>query len=117
MTTLQTDSLEAIIQDLKQLGERARSLLNSPDLDLQTKRQTSDRYQSELVQVAASAIAALQNYTKRPPLMIWQQVIKERKRQDQKFGAAVDRDLDPLVWMVVILEELAESAQEVNINE
>jgi hypothetical protein len=113
MTTIQTDSLKAIITDLKKLGERARSLLDSPDLMLQTPRKTSTEYYRELIQVAASAIAALEDFSKLRPEFIFRDISAERERQDSKFGIARDRDNDPLIWMAVILEELAETAQEI----
>jgi hypothetical protein len=113
MTTIQTDSLKAIITDLKKLGERARSLLDSPDVILQSPRKTKTEYYRELIQVAASAIAALEDFSKLRPEYIYQDISIERERQDLKFGIARDRDHDPLIWMAVILEELAETAQEI----
>lgn len=112
-------SITELTESLSQLGKTARELLQSSDLDLYVSRQTSKNYETELIQVAASAIAALMDLrlekgTSETDVQrtIELEIYQERARQDQKFGP-MPRKLDPLVWVAILLEELAEVSEEV----
>lgn len=112
-------SITELTKSLSQLGKTARELLESPDLDLYLTRQTSKNYETELIQVAASAIAALVDLRLEKEAsetdvqkMIELEIHRERVRQDQKFGP-MPRKLDPLIWVAILLEELAEVSEEV----
>lgn len=117
--TLKELSLVELSEQLSILGKSARRLLESPDLNLHYKRKTSINYKTELIQVAASAIAALVDLRLQQGqlevnvnLEIEQEIQQERMRQDQKFGA-MPKKLDPLIWVAVLIEELAEVSEEV----
>lgn len=104
---------------LSVLGESARSLRESPSLNLHYKRQTSTKYETELIQVAASAIAALVDLRLQQGqseanvnLEIEREIQQERSRQDTKFGCQPQK-LDPLIWIAILIEELAEASEEV----
>lgn len=118
MTTKQMDVVE-LSEQLAVLGEAARQLLQDPNLDLHYQRQTSANYETELIQVAASAIAALTDLRLQQGCPdthvhteIELEIYQERLRQDRKYGA-MPRRLDPLVWTAVILSELHEVSEEV----
>lgn len=114
-------NLVKLSEDLEALGEDARSLLQGlSDQELVYSRRTTSNYETELIQVAASAIAALVDHRKRSSSQsldhitdrVIGEILIERDRQDEKFGQ-MPRGLDPLVWVAVILEELAEVSEEV----
>lgn len=117
MTTTTQPTLVELAMQLERLGQIARSILESPDLELHQRRRTSLNYETELIQVAASAIAALedlrlqQNCSKNLVYeQIEREIYQERLRQNEKFGA-MPRRLDPLVWIAVMAEELAEVSE------
>ncbi|MGB3203739.1 MAG: hypothetical protein WBB28_01985 [Crinalium sp.] len=116
-----TPNLVDLSAHLRVLGEVARQILEHPDLDLHRKRQTLANYETELVQVAASAIAALTDLhlTTRTgeskvklASEIEREIMMERIRQDDKHGL-MPRRLDPLVWVAILVEEVAEVAEEI----
>ncbi|MGA7936396.1 MAG: hypothetical protein WCA35_22770, partial [Kovacikia sp.] len=104
-------TLGRIIDQLTRLGQAARKLLES-ELQCHTERTVSTNYDTGLVQVAASAISALEDNERYSPEQIWEKIKSERARQDATWGE-LPRYLDPLVWVVVMVEELAEVAEEV----
>lgn len=116
--TVQELNVVELSEKLSELGQIARKLRESPDLDLHCKRNTSINYEKELIQVAASAIAALTDLRLQRgqsrgdiELQIEEEVSQERIRQDEKFG--MPQKLDPLVWIAILIEELAEVSEEV----
>jgi hypothetical protein len=56
---MKEQELLQLIQKLKELGQIARSIIDSPDIDLYRARSTTPNYDTELVQIAATAVAAL----------------------------------------------------------
>lgn len=69
--------------------------------------------------MAASAIAALTDKWLEQGMpfdhvdqIIYHRIIKERLRQDSKFGS-MPRSLNPFIWMAVIAEELSEAIAEI----
>lgn len=70
-------------------------------------------YRSELIQVAAVAIAAIQNLdsgktTEYIPDEILDEVINERMSQEGKWGS---QNHDPLMWLAILGEEYGEVAR------
>jgi hypothetical protein len=122
------DRLVPECQDFEQLaalccttGERARHLLESPicQVVMNEPHATTANYKTEMVQVAASAIAALTDFLVASEgikacaaeTIVFNLIIEERARQDEKFGET--KNLNPLVWIAVIQEELSEAASEI----
>ena len=102
--------------------DSARYVLDA-DIDysqLSIESFTSDNYEKELIQVAASAVAAIldrrMQYDDSQKTVITDKIIREileeRDRQDTKFPP-MSRKLDPLVWLAILFEELGEVAQEI----
>ena len=116
--TIQELSIVELSQKLSELVRSARQLRDSPNLDLHHPRKVSPNYETELIQLAASAFAALmdlrlqrgESHTS-ATLDIAAKIYQERTRQDDKFG--MPQNLDPLVWVAILLEELAEVAEEI----
>ena len=67
----------------------------------------------ELVQVAAVAVAWIENLDGAPPPISIQKVLhdikQERYRQDIKWGS--QRDLHDFAWLAILTEEVGEAAQ------
>jgi hypothetical protein len=112
--------IEELSKQLSELGQAAREVRDSPDLNLHYQRQTSANYETELIQVAASAIAALTDLRLSQGrsevdvnLEIEQEIKQERIRQDVRFG--MPQNLDPLVWISILIEELAEASEEIEL--
>lgn len=114
-------NLVKLSEDLEMLGRDARTILQGlSDEELMYGRRVTSNYETELIQVAASAIAALVDHRKslttqsveRVTDQILLEILNERDRQDEKFGQ-MPRGNDPLVWVAVILEELAEVSEEI----
>lgn len=82
-------------------------------------RAITDSYEKELIQLSACGLHALADYYASTegysPEEAHAKAIAESQaemeRQAAKFGA-IPRYLDPMVWLAVIGEELAETAQE-----
>lgn len=86
-------------------------------------------YRDELVQVAAVALAAAQvdfvGHTDvdtgrprgvegaRAHAALAFQVARERQRQEAKFGTRTPEDVPPHLWLVILLEEVGEVADEI----
>ena len=70
-------------------------------------------YRSELVQVAAVAVSAIEAHDagrtlhSRTPGILWE-IRQERKRQNQKWGS---QDHKPDRWMIILMEEVGEAAE------
>lgn len=112
-------TLVELAEQLEKLGEMARALLESPDLELHHQRQTSPNYETELVHVAAAAVGALEDLRLQQgcsPNTVYEsierEIYRERQRADAKFGAMPRRN-DPLVWIAVLIEETAEVSEEI----
>lgn len=117
---------------LKKDLNHVREILDYNDVDYeQIKLSTvTGDYEKELIQVAASALAALVDYRLVNTLrydayfdderlavateVALVDILNERKRQDTKFKP-LPRNIDPFVWLAVIQEELCEVAQEVEL--
>jgi hypothetical protein len=113
-----------LTNQLKELGSRFRYLLDTPTLELYGKRQipNAENYQKELIQLAAVAVAALTDFRmaqnpnlsqKEAEKYILAQILLERCEQDKKFNRTFPAQLDPLIWVAVLHEELAEVAEEI----
>lgn len=71
-------------------------------------------YRVELIQVAAVAVAMLEDYTFdvgadgrfTEDVLAW--VADERNRQNEKWGA---QHHDPTMWLAILMEEVGEAAQ------
>ena len=114
-----TPNLVDLAEQLAKLGQTARSLLEAPDLELHTQRNISPNYETELIQVAAAAVGALEDLRLQQgysPNTVYQSIerdiYRERQRADAKFGAMPRRN-DPLVWVAVLIEETAEVSEEI----
>lgn len=76
----------------------------------------SDTYREELIQVAAVAVAAIQNYDTgntaidsiSDPFDVL--ITAERERQEEKWGT---RDQSPIEWLAILTEEVGEVARAV----
>ena len=73
----------------------------------------STNYREELIQVAAVAVAAIQNHdhgtsTLKGMPIIFHEIEKERQRQLEKWG---DQDRHPFLWMTILGEEVGEVCQ------
>lgn len=97
---------------LKEVGFQERPLLLKDSVN----------YQVELVQVAASAIAALTDYRMQNNVRLSQfeiesqivsEIIQERGRQDLKFSRTMPCCRDPRVYSLVLIEEVAETIEEI----
>ncbi len=127
MNSVYSFPLESVIQRLKELGKQARYFLKDTELDKTKKRSlvNPDNYETELIQVAAVAVAALTDYRmqhsdRQKTLIeqrIWQDILKERERQDKKFERRMPVGLDPCIWGLVLIEETAEVMAEVEMEE
>lgn len=124
--------LLGILGDLIATTSYVRESLDYTDVDYeQIKLSTvTDNYEKELIQVAASTLAALVDYrlVNTPNYDAYfdderlavatevalVDILRERNRQDGKFKP-LPRNLDPLVWLAVIQEELCEVAQEIEL--
>lgn len=129
---------QEVSQRIQALGAIARSLLEAGDLTCRS--QTTPRYEEELIQVAASAIAALvdarmqrqdlenqkkgfvNNLSPDIKLLIAESLVisdvrAERSRQDIKFNQVMPIRQDPLVWLLVLAEEMAEVAEEILLDQ
>jgi hypothetical protein len=107
------DALLMLMKELKSLGERSRSILEAPDVELTHQRTTRMNYIPELIQVAASAIAAIQDFTQLKDEYIFRDIVMERRRQEIKHGRTIGSNHDPLIWIAIILEELEEVLREI----
>lgn len=116
-------TLENLRDSMSVLGANARYILKETPLELQKERtfRDIDNYRTELVQVAAVALAALTDLEMQR-LNLSQEVAEEclicdilieRKRQDQKFQRKLPIGLDPLLWQAVLIEEIAEVGEEI----
>lgn len=112
--------------------DKVRQSLDYTDVDYEKIKLSTvtNNYEKELIQVAASALAALVDYRlvntstydayfDDERLAVATEValvdiLHERNRQDTKFKP-IPRNLDPLVWLAVIQEELCEVAQEIQL--
>ena len=78
-------------------------------------------YQKELIQVAAVAIAALQDFNYGSTKLdedtdegflyletLLDEIREERRRQEAKWGPQTH---DPMKWMVILMEEVGETAE------
>ena len=124
MTEISVEVIE-LAKQLSELGNVARKLLESPDLKkvLHEYRGTSSNYEMELIQVAAYAIAAITDLRMESDeseadvyRQIEREVYQERLRQDCRFGS-MPRHLNPLIWIAVLTEELAEVAEEIRLDD
>lgn len=116
-------TLESLREQMLLLGETARHILRKTVLDKSRKRSFRDRenYRTELVQVAAVAVAAITDLdmagTGLSQILveeqIWSEILDERDRQDKKFQRQLPIGLDPLIWGAVLVEEVAEVLKEV----
>ncbi len=88
------------------------------------KQQISINYNIELAQVAAVALAALQQRETGTTSLVdtslddWVQqfakrVFTERLRQEQKYGTRTTRDMGPRDWMTILIREVGEVAEEI----
>ncbi|MGI0011926.1 MAG: hypothetical protein ACREBU_00570 [Nitrososphaera sp.] len=70
-------------------------------------------YRSELIQVAAVAVAAIQTYdlgrTGLNEAGILAEVREERKRQESKWGPQTHA---PIKWLAILMEEVGEAAKD-----
>lgn len=112
---------------VEEFSEDAKSVLDHGEVDYTKVHHpnVSDEYEKELIQVAASAVAALTDsiMAKLPDCssitesevqsLIFEKIKEERLRQDRKFDQTMPRRLSPLIWIAVIFEELGEVAQEI----
>lgn len=108
-------TLEDLTSALIGLGGMAQQILKSPDLVLSRDRAVTPNYEAELVQVAASAIMAiwdLKGGGEVAMLDVAHAVSRECDRQVEPYGP-LPRRYDPLVWIAILAEELAEVAQEI----
>jgi hypothetical protein len=92
-------------------GEVARQVIDH-NRDYQLVNEITPEYISELIQTAASSLAALED-TGIDQQDAIRMVRDERIAQTIKHGA-MPLNHDPLVWLAVIAEELGEAAEEVN---
>lgn len=122
-------NLRVLKEILKEELKTSREALDYTTVNYETINlsNVTNNYDKELVQVAASAIAALVDYqlntiykdvakteedVDNVTNIVIKWVLQERKRQDAKFKP-LPRNLDPLVWLAVIVEEIAEVAEEI----
>lgn len=117
-------SLEALRDSMLVLGQKARHILKHTELDLSRKRTFRDKnnYRTELIQVAAVALAALTDLDMAETgwhdqvcieELLWAEILDERERQDTKFGRQLPIELDPEIWGAVLIEEVAEVLAEI----
>lgn len=127
---------DLVRQELKRLysslgSEReldaVRAILDQPIQfsSIHISRPKGDDYRKELIQIAASAVAAVIDYellslnndrsVSQVTNEVWVDVLQERARQDNKFSP-LPRGLDPLVWLAVLKEELCETAREIELE-
>jgi hypothetical protein len=92
-------------------GEVSRQAIDR-SRDYQRVNEVTPEYISELIQVAASALEALED-TGIDQQDAIRMIRDERIMQTIKHGP-IPRNHDPLVWLAVIAEELGEAAREVN---
>lgn len=72
-------------------------------------------YRDEMIQVAAVAVAAIQNLDTGSThggnyLKIGMEILKERDRQESMWGS---QNRTPQEWMVILMEEVGEAAKDV----
>lgn len=71
-------------------------------------------YRSEMIQVAAVALAALQNLDTGDtslelyPGILFDIIYKEREKQEYKWGV---QNRSPEQWLIILMEEVGESAK------
>lgn len=118
-------TLGKIAKEIRLLGKKARYLLKETQLEVKKFRAIKDpiNYETELIQVAASAIAALTDRrmgmdTRRTQTEveteIFKQILKERRRQDELFGHSMPIAQDPCIWGAVLVEEVSEVFDELS---
>ncbi|MFB2832959.1 hypothetical protein [Floridanema evergladense] len=120
-----TLGLKRLQETIEEFSEDARIFLDFSDVNYADiwSPNVSDDYEKELIQVAASAVAAVTDsiMNNLPNCSLTEQEIQsriftkiqeERKRQDIKFSP-MPRKLSPLVWLAVLFEELGEVAKEI----
>lgn len=119
-------TLESVAEAMQELGKHARFLLKRAVLDRTRSRTFKNpaNYQVELTQVAAVAIAARTNYLMKESgisqeaaeRIIWNDVLAERRRQDEKFNHQMPIESDPLLWTTSLIEEVAEVIAEIELE-
>ncbi|HEY9299819.1 MAG TPA: hypothetical protein VIQ31_26350 [Phormidium sp.] len=120
--------MKFLLDELIGLGERAEHLIKHTELDIHRVREFKDvdNYETELTQVAAVAIAAITDIRMQRNLDAGRSVSKddvesdiiadimtERDRQDIQFNRPIyPYNQDPAIWVLVLMAELREVAQE-----
>lgn len=117
--------IKFLIDELIGLGKRAEYILKNTELDITKPREFHDvdNYETELIQVAAVAVAALTDIRMQrnnrlnvcdAKHEIIEEIMTERDRQDSLFGRNVyPINQDPVLWVLVLLAELREVTQEI----
>ena len=124
-----TVQMKFLLDELIGLGQRAEHLIKHTELDIHRVRNFKDvdNYETELTQVAAVAIAAITDIRMQRILEaskpvnkddvefdIIAEIMAERDRQDIQFNRHVHpNNQDPFIWILVLLAELREVAEEV----
>lgn len=120
------DIWQQLARDISALGKKAQASIKTVNPDgsktyqppeyYRTPRQLKDphNFVTELVQVAALAIATIEDYGGQVE-DIYKAIQAERSRQDTRFGKI--RGQDYLVWAACLMEELGEVVDEVQIDE